>query len=324
MLDNSAQHVDFKGTDYLLSEAALNTCNSNHLPSLNNNIRSYRTLSPIVPVLAVGKRTELLREPGFHSLCGRPSMHVISSLLWSVNSAQKSAQCGANNLGQPQARQRLQSSNDCSITFCEPDRSFLGFGAHVSLQLALDFSRADVCRTYSQEISACEIGSLSDAARFQTVALPPKPSPFAFEWLISRKSKTLPEVERLRREESTEFLSERVMARLTSSEAHETDIWLRQDYRQAFICVSLAAKGNTEPFVVASYQVYGIHPDKVWPKILWNRQARLGREFPVWYDASGMMKPDLPKKPSTYSNPEAEKFCKDRLPLPSPDTKETA
>jgi hypothetical protein len=305
----------------LASGILVNSRNSN---PFNDLASSYSDITPIVPVLAVGKRTELLREPGFHSLCGRPSMHVISSLLWSVNSAQKSAQCGANKLGQPQARQRLQSSNDCSITLGQPDSGWLGSGAHVDLQSAFDFGKAGVCRTYIPELSPCEIGSLSDAARFQTVALPPKPSPFALEWLISRKSKTLPEVEKLRREESTEFLSERVMARLTSSEAHETDIWLRQDYRQAFICVSLAAKGNTEPFVVASYQVYGIHPDKVWPKIIWNRQARLGREFPSWYDASGMMKPDLPKKPSTYSNPEAEKFCKDRLPLPSPDTKETA
>jgi hypothetical protein len=210
-------------------------------------------------------------------------MHVISLLLWSVNSAQQRAQCGANNLGQPQARQRLQSSNDCSITFCEPDRSFLGFGAHVSLQLALDFSRADVCRTYSQEISACEISSLSDASRFETVALPPKPSPFALEWLISPKTKIT--------------LHERIMARLIQAEAHETDIWLRQDYRQAFICVSLAAKGNTEPFLVSSYQVYGIHPDKVWPKILWNRAAKLGREFSEWWDTAGNRKPDLPKKP---------------------------
>jgi hypothetical protein len=304
----------------LASGILVNSRNSN---PFNDLASSYSDITPIVPVLAVGKRTELLREPGFHSLRGRPSMHVISSLLWSVNSAQKSAQCGANNLGQPQARQRLQSSNDCSITFCEPDRSFLGFGAHVDLQLALDFSRAAVRRTYSQEISACEISSLSDAARFETVALPPKPSPFALEWLISRKSKTLPEVERLRREESTEFLSERIMQRLIRAEAHETNTSLRQDYRQAFICVSLASKGNTEPFLVSSYEVHGLHPDKVWPYILWNRQVLLGREYKDWYDASGMIKPDLPKKPSTYTNAAAEKFCKDRLPLQNPD-KETA
>jgi hypothetical protein len=195
------------------------------------------TLPPIVPVLAVGKRTEHIPRPGFHSLCGRPSMHVISSLLWSVNSAQKSAQCGANNLGQPQARQRLQSSNDCSIALGQPDSGWLGSGAHVDLQSAFDFGKAGVCRTYIPELSPCEIGSLSDAARFQTVALPPKPSPFALEWLISPKIKIT--------------LHERIMARLIQAEAHETDIWLRQDYRQAFICVSLAAKGNTEPFVVS-------------------------------------------------------------------------
>jgi hypothetical protein len=303
MLDNSAQPVDSKGTNYLLSDAELACPSSSSQPDI--------PISVLFPTLADGKRTEFsLKTQGFYTHSERPSMHVISSLLWSVNSAQKSAQCGANKLGQPQARQRLQSSNDCSITLSQPDSGWLGSGAHVDLQAAFDFGKAGVCRTYIPELSPCEISSLSDAARFQTVALPPKPSPFALEWLISPKTKIT--------------LHERIMARLIQAEAHETDIWLRQDYRQAFICVSLAAKGNTEPFVVASYQVYGIHPDKVWPKILWNRQARLGREFPNWYDASGMMKPDLPKKPSTYTNAAAEKFCKDRLPLPSPDTKETA
>ena len=93
-------------------------------------------------------------------------------------------------------------------------------------------------------------------------------------------------------------LSERVLARLIQSEAHEALPYFKDDYRQAFITVNLAAKGNTEPFVVASYTMYGIHPDKVWPQIIAKRKVLLGREYPDFFDASGMSKPDVPKKES--------------------------
>lgn len=71
-------------------------------------------------------------------------------------------------------------------------------------------------------------------------------------------------------------LTERVLARLIQSEAHEVNPHLRDDYRQSFITVTLAARGNTMPFVVASYQMYGLHPDRVWPAILARREAMLG------------------------------------------------
>src|SRR5215471_13894137 len=98
-------------------------------------------------------------------------------------------------------------------------------------------------------------------------------------------------------------LSVRILDRLEEAERAEPDIHLRSDYRQAFICVSLASRGEREPFVTSSYRIFGIHPDKVWPHILATRKAKLGEEFSDWFDAAGNLRPDLPKKTSLPVTP---------------------
>lgn len=70
--------------------------------------------------------------------------------------------------------------------------------------------------------------------------------------------------------------SDRILARLVVFEAREPNPHLRDDYRQAFITVSFAAKGHPYPFVEASYVMYGLHPDKLYPSILARRSALLG------------------------------------------------
>ena len=91
---------------------------------------------------------------------------------------------------------------------------------------------------------------------------------------------------------------DRILDRLWEAERSEPDIHLRSDYRQAFICVSLASRGEAQPFVTSSYTMYGIHPDKVWPHIIAKRKAKLGEEFADWFDAAGNLRPDIPKKTS--------------------------
>jgi hypothetical protein len=107
----------------------------------------------------------------------------------------------------------------------------------------------------------------------------------------------------------------RILDRLEQAELAESDVWLRQDYRQAFICVSLARKDETEPFVASSYRIYGTHPDLVWFKIQANRHAKLGKEFGQWWTEDGILLPDIgvPKKPSIYIDEGAEAFCNERL-----------
>ena len=90
----------------------------------------------------------------------------------------------------------------------------------------------------------------------------------------------------------------RVMRYLEQAELSEDAYGFESDIRQAWITVSLAARGECGPFVQASYRLHGLHPDKVWPAIMAQRRATLGKEFSDWYDAAGNLKPDIPgKKP---------------------------
>jgi hypothetical protein len=40
----------------------------------------------------------------------------------------------------------------------------------------------------------------------------------------------------------------------------------------------------------------GCHPDQVWPRRVAEREAKLGKEYPDWFDAAGNLRPDIPKK----------------------------
>lgn len=71
----------------------------------------------------------------------------------------------------------------------------------------------------------------------------------------------------------------RILARLIQLEAHESQTHFKDDYRQAFITLSLAVKGNKQPFVCASYAMYGVHPDKLWKKMQDRKRAQLGIDF---------------------------------------------
>jgi len=89
-------------------------------------------------------------------------------------------------------------------------------------------------------------------------------------------------------------LAERVLRRLEAAEDKEPNPHLRDDIRIAWITVLYASRGNRQPFVDATYQVLGLHPDKVWPAILARRTALLGVEE-LMLDISQAP----PKKPCT-------------------------
>ena len=90
----------------------------------------------------------------------------------------------------------------------------------------------------------------------------PQFNPLPLEWLLGTKAQ--------------DSFADRVLARLIQSEAHEVNPHLKDDYRQSFITISLALKGDPQPFVSASYRMYGIHPEKLWPAIVARRKALLG------------------------------------------------
>lgn len=80
--------------------------------------------------------------------------------------------------------------------------------------------------------------------------------------------------------------SERVLAYLELSEKKETDPWLRDDIRIAWITVLYAASGNQQPHVDANYRVLGCHPLDVWPRIVARREAMLGGEYSNFFDGA--------------------------------------
>jgi hypothetical protein len=79
-------------------------------------------------------------------------------------------------------------------------------------------------------------------------------------------------------------LVRRVLSRLWQSEVSEVNPHFQADYRIAYIAVLLAARDVPNPVVNASYLVMGIHPSKVWPRIVARRKALLGKEYPLFYD----------------------------------------
>lgn len=81
----------------------------------------------------------------------------------------------------------------------------------------------------------------------------------------------------------------RILDRLQKTELSEPDIW----FRQAFICVSLASRGEATAVHQSSYRMYGIHPDRVWQRIVADRKARLVNEYGRWYDDQGCLIPDV-------------------------------
>lgn len=86
-------------------------------------------------------------------------------------------------------------------------------------------------------------------------------------------------------------LAGRVLLRLEEAEKKELDPWMRDDIRIAWITVFHASQGHSQPHVVATYRVLGIHPDKVWPAIVARREAMLGAEYGNFFPASSPKKP---------------------------------
>lgn len=102
-------------------------------------------------------------------------------------------------------------------------------------------------------------------------------------------------------------LTGRVLARLEDSEKREIDPWLRDDLRHSWISLSTFWRGSFptfwDAFVDASYRIYGVHPDAVWPKIMAKRKAKLGPLYSAFYDENDLRRTDdlsaglPPKKP---------------------------
>jgi hypothetical protein len=137
-------------------------------------------------------------------------------------------------------------------------------------------SRSDFVN-FHRAASESDASPIESAVHPQSQPLPHDVNRVALEWILNPSK-------------NGKDWTERILARLIQAEAHEVNPHLRDDYRQAFITLSLARDGSPIPFVEASYRVIGLHPDKVWPSILARRKALLGPEY--------CQLRSVPKKPS--------------------------
>jgi hypothetical protein len=117
-------------------------------------------------------------------------------------------------------------------------------------------------------------------------------------------------------------LCDRIIDYLAEAEADEPDLHLRDDYQQALRTVVLAREGSTMPFVEASYALWGMHPAKVWPRILAHRQAMLGDpvNFQAFKFARKMRNQEAPRadveSASSLSGPKTSTENLYTMPLP--------
>lgn len=94
----------------------------------------------------------------------------------------------------------------------------------------------------------------------------------------------------------------RILERLARQESREANLHLKSDYRQAYITVSFAYRGDPDPFRSASIVMYGCLPEAVFEKLTADRHSKLGAEYGKWYSDSGALLPQtavsIPKKPA--------------------------
>ena len=89
-------------------------------------------------------------------------------------------------------------------------------------------------------------------------------------------------------------LHERVGSRLLEARDQENEPWFNDDYQIAFLTVRYAQREDLNfcaPHVLATVEVLGCHPDKVWPRIVAQRKAKLGKFYSAWYDENGNARP---------------------------------
>jgi hypothetical protein len=132
-------------------------------------------------------------------------------------------------------------------------------------------------------IPCAKLDSVSDNGRQQVLcqlrAVPALDRTRTILTPSSLESKALPLEFLLDPAKAKDFPS-RVLARLIQSEAHEANPHFKDDYRQSFIALSLALKGEYlnfwDAFVATSYKMYGKHPAKLYSAILARREALFG------------------------------------------------
>jgi hypothetical protein len=95
-------------------------------------------------------------------------------------------------------------------------------------------------------------------------------------------------------------LTQRILLRLGEAERLEPNAHYRDDYQIARLTLLHASRGDAvacSPLVLASYEVLGLHPDKVWPARVARQKAQLGADYAKWIGEESALLALPPKKP---------------------------
>ena len=97
--------------------------------------------------------------------------------------------------------------------------------------------------------------------------------------------------------------TENVMEYLEKAELKESDPWLRDDIRIAWITAKWAQYGIPEwawvqdsPHAAATFQVLNCRPDEVWPRLVAQRKQKLGARYEEFWGEKPLPSPRKPVK----------------------------
>lgn len=117
----------------------------------------------------------------------------------------------------------------------------------------------------------------------------------ALEWILSAKSRAVLDRARELQDDEPDAIRERILSRMALQSAKEEHAHFYDDRQVALITVIKATRGDATPYADAVRSVLHCHPDEVFAKVTQNRKAKLGKEYRLWYDAAGNLRPDIPK-----------------------------
>jgi hypothetical protein len=93
--------------------------------------------------------------------------------------------------------------------------------------------------------------------------------------------------------------SEGILVYLAAAEDREPDVWLKDDYRIAWLTVLYSANGRATPWEWAFNQVIGGHPSKVIPQLVARDRKHLALELPPKKSVSSVAAKTISVKEST-------------------------
>jgi hypothetical protein len=138
-----------------------------------------------------------------------------------------------------------------------------------------------------------------DSVLVSSAPLEPKALPL-LDWILDPSKKRLDRATELQADKQENVFA-RILSRIVQIQAHEENPHLRDDYQIAWLTVRYCETGEAvlcTPDVLATYRILGVHPAKVWRKIVERRNALLGPPIGVRQHATSKARREAPVEPA--------------------------